>query len=70
MRQVKTGFRQVGFEYLRDAGVPAARARTGSMLLIAGAEGLSLEWIERGRTPDLDRAREMFISATAATLEE
>ena len=69
MRQVKEGFRQVGFDYLRDAGVPAPRARTGSMMLIAGGEGLSLEWIERGRTPELDRAREMFIRATASQLE-
>jgi TetR/AcrR family transcriptional repressor of bet genes len=68
MRQVKGGFRQVGFEYLRDAGVPAARARTGSTMVIAGAEGLSLEWVERGRTPELDRAKEMFVRAAVSQL--
>jgi AcrR family transcriptional regulator len=70
MRQVKQGFRQVGYEYLRDAGVAEARARTGSTMVIAGAEGLSLEWVERGRTPELDRAREMFVRAAASQLEQ
>lgn len=69
MREVKTGFRQVGFDSLRGAGVSESRARTGSTMVIAGAEGLSLEWVERGRTPELDRAREMFIRAAASQLE-
>jgi TetR/AcrR family transcriptional repressor of bet genes len=69
MRQVKEGFRQVGFEFLRNAGVPEVRARTGSTMVIAGAEGLSLEWVERGKTPELERAREMFIRAAASQLE-
>jgi AcrR family transcriptional regulator len=68
MRLVKQGFRQVGYEFLRDTGVPDARARTGSTMVIAGAEGLSLEWIERGRTPELDRAREMFVRAAVSQL--
>lgn len=68
MRQVKEGFRQVGIDYLQRTGVPAARARTGATMVIAAAEGLSLEWIERGRTPELDRAREMFIRAAGAEL--
>ena len=69
MRQVKEGFRQVGYEFLRDAGVPPARARTGSTMVIAGAEGLSLEWVERGKTPELERAREMFVRAAATQLD-
>ena len=68
MRQVKDGFRQVGYEFLRDAGVTEGRAKTGSTMVIAGAEGLSLEWVERGRTPELDRAREMFIRAAVTQL--
>jgi hypothetical protein len=59
----------VGYEFLRETGASEERARTGSTMVIAGAEGLSLEWIERGRTPELDRAREMFVRAAASQLE-
>lgn len=38
-------------------------------LIIAGLEGLCLERIERGPTPELERAREMFIAATVTAIE-
>ena len=38
-------------------------------LLIAGLEGLTLERIERGETPELDRARELFVRSICAVAQ-
>jgi len=63
MREVKTRWRQVVSELL---GTPGDEA--GAVLVIAGLEGLCLERIERGDTPELRRATEMFVRASAAEL--
>jgi hypothetical protein len=38
-------------------------------MVIAGVQGMTLEWIERGATPERKRARELFVTAavTAAS---
>jgi AcrR family transcriptional regulator len=49
-------------------GLPPARARVLTVMVIAGMQGLTLERIERGATPEWRRARELFVrSAVAAT---
>ncbi len=60
LREVKDRWREVLAEFLRDAGVPARRIPSASVLLMAGVEGLSLEWIERGGTRELKAARRLF----------
>ena len=60
LREVKDRWREVLGIYLRDAGVPARRIPSATVLLMAGLEGLSLEWIERGSTPELEAARRLF----------
>jgi AcrR family transcriptional regulator len=52
-------------------GLPPARARVLTLMVIAGVQGLALERIERGLTPELKRARDLFIrSAVAAASAE
>ena len=68
MREIKEQWRTVFAGLLRDAGVPARTAATGAVMMIAVNEGLCLEWIERGRTAELSRARDLMAGATAAVL--
>jgi AcrR family transcriptional regulator len=69
LREVKDGWRRVAAALLRDAGLSAARAETAAVMLMVGAEGLSLEWIERGDTAELRRAKRLFINAAVGALE-
>lgn len=41
---------------------------TGTVLVIAGAEGLVLERLERGETKELVAARRLFIEAAAGAI--
>ena len=69
MSEVKEGFRAVLRELLRGLGDGPAPADLDAcaVFLIAGVEGLSLERLDRGETPELVGARELFVrSATAA----
>lgn len=68
MREVKTGFRRVLVELLTTArpAVERDRAATLSVLVIAGIEGLLLERIERGETPELAAGRKLFVSSICA----
>ena len=51
-----------------SGGLPPAGARVLTVMVIAGMQGLTLERIERGATPEWRRARELFVrSAVAAT---
>jgi TetR/AcrR family transcriptional regulator, transcriptional repressor of bet genes len=70
MRDVKDGWRNVLSELLRDAddGIDPKAAGAASVYLIAGIEGLCLEWIERGDTPALRRAKDLFVRASVAEL--
>jgi AcrR family transcriptional regulator len=62
MREIKAQWRRV------LTGLLGARDDSAAVLIIAGLEGLCLERIERGDTPELRRASEMFVRATSAEL--
>src|SRR3954471_14126300 len=49
-----------------DGGLPPARARVLTVMVIAGMQGMTLERIERGPTPERRRARELFIRSAVA----
>jgi AcrR family transcriptional regulator len=68
--QVNEQWRGVLTDLLTGAsdGLPIARARVLTLMVIAGVQGLALERIERGTTPELRKARELFVrSAVAAS---
>lgn len=68
--EVNEQWREVLVRLLTEArdGLPRARARVLTVMVIAGMQGMTLERIERGSTPERKRARELFIeSALAAT---
>lgn len=68
MREIKQQWRTVLARLLREAGTPARSAATGAVMVIAGTEGFCLEWIERGDTSELRRARDLFVSASSTAL--
>jgi TetR/AcrR family transcriptional repressor of bet genes len=47
-------------------GLPPGRARVLTVMVIAGMQGMTLERIERGATPERKRARELFIRSAVA----
>jgi AcrR family transcriptional regulator len=61
LREVKALWRQTLTGLLRDAGVPTRDLKPAVLLIVAGLEGLALEHIERGETPELRRARSLFV---------
>jgi AcrR family transcriptional regulator len=65
LRSVKERWREVLGELLAEAGVPRARLGAATVLVIAGFEGLALERLERGETPELARARRLFARTAA-----
>ena len=65
MREVKAAWRRTLAELLgQGEDSPAV------VLVIAGLEGLSLEWIERGDTQGLREARELFVAGAVSALGE
>jgi TetR/AcrR family transcriptional regulator, transcriptional repressor of bet genes len=71
--EVNDGWREVFVELFRKAadGPSPARARALALMVNAGIQGLALERIERGPTPELKRARDLFVeSAVAAASSE
>ena len=62
MAEMKAGYRAVLREQLLDVDRRAARRATrpsaAAVYMIACLEGLMLEQLERGETPELQRARE------------
>jgi AcrR family transcriptional regulator len=69
MQEIKAGWREVLVDLLGRApdGPPKRRAEAAAVYVIAGLEGLALERLDRGETPALRRAMEMYVgSATAA----
>ncbi len=66
LREVKAQWRQVLARLLRDAGIPARNVEQSALLATATIEGFCLEWIERGSTRELNRARELFVRAFAS----
>lgn len=68
IREINEEWRRVIAELLGScaAGLTAADSRAVTALLIAGAQGLALERLERGPIPELTRARELLVAAIAA----
>jgi len=63
MRATKEDFRATLKRLLASAGGPrGAAAEAAAVYLIAGVEGLAMERLERGETPALRRARELFVA--------
>ncbi len=70
LQEIKSGWREVLCRLLRQAN-PALTARSAlpaATLVIAGLEGFTLEHIERGDTPELRKAREMFVASATAVI--
>jgi AcrR family transcriptional regulator len=68
--EVNEQWREVLVRLITQAsdGLSPARARVLTVMVIAGLQGMTLERIERGASPERKRARELFIkSALAAT---
>lgn len=70
MREMKQGYRETLRELLGALGDgPEAREAEGvAVFLIAGLEGLALERLERGETPELRRARALFVQSAGAVV--
>jgi AcrR family transcriptional regulator len=68
IRDVKAQWREVLADLLRGAGLGRRLADTVTLLVLAGNEGLALEWIERGETAALRRARDLFVNTTLTGL--
>jgi AcrR family transcriptional regulator len=68
LREIKAGWREVVSRLLTEAAPPVPADRVGAVttLLIAGLEGLTLERIERGETPELEEARKLFVDSVCA----
>lgn len=66
--EVNEQWREVLVRLLTQAsdGLTSARARVLTVMVIAGTQGMTLERIERGATPERKRARELFIRSALA----
>jgi AcrR family transcriptional regulator len=66
--EVNEQWREVLVRQLTEAkdGLTPARARVLTVMVIAGMQGMTLERIERGPTPERKRARELFIRGAVA----
>ena len=66
--EVNEQWREVLVRQLIEAsdGLSPARARVLTVMIIAGMQGMTLERIERGATPERKRARELFIRSAVA----
>jgi AcrR family transcriptional regulator len=66
--EVNGQWREVLVRQLTEAsdGLTPAKARVLTVMVIAGMQGMTLERIERGSTPERKRARELFVRSTVA----
>jgi AcrR family transcriptional regulator len=66
--EVNDQWREVLVRLLTEAddGLTPAKARVLTVMVIAGMQGMTLERIERGPTPERKRARELFIRSAVA----
>jgi AcrR family transcriptional regulator len=64
MREMRALWRTTLEGLLRDAGMGAARSQAVAVVVIAALDGLALEWLDRGESPALERARELVVRAT------
>lgn len=70
MAEMKEDFRAVLRELMSALDTPPAIADIDALaiFLVAGCEGLSQEHLDRGDTPELSRAREMFVDSAARAI--
>ncbi len=71
MAEMKAGYRAVLRQELArvsDGPASSTAAEAAAVYMVACLEGLMLEQVERGETPDLDRARQMFVASVAAVV--
>jgi AcrR family transcriptional regulator len=70
MREMKSNFRATLRALLGaiDDGPPPRDREGAAVYLIAGVEGLALERLDRGETPELRRARAMWTRSAAAAI--
>jgi AcrR family transcriptional regulator len=70
--EVNEGWQQVLTDLLRkaDDGPPPAQVRALALMINACHQGLILERIERGPTPEWKRARELFIRSAVAAASQ
>lgn len=71
MREMKASWRQVLRRLLAgasDGPASTAGAEAAAVYVMAGLEGLALERLDRGETPALRRARELFVRSSAAAV--
>ena len=70
MGTMKARFREVLRERLSElgAGPDPDRIESAAVFLIAGVEGLALERLERGESPELAGARELWVGAVRSAL--
>jgi AcrR family transcriptional regulator len=63
--EVKSGFRRVLRDLLSEVedGPAVRQADAAAVYVISGIQGLALERLDRGETPELRRARAMFVRA-------
>src|SRR5919204_243995 len=66
--EVNEQWREVLVRLLTEAsdGLSPAKARVLTVMVISGMQGMTLERIERGPTPERKRARELFIRSAVA----
>jgi len=66
--EVNEQWREVLVRLLTEAsdGLPRGKARVLTVMVISGMQGMTLERIERGATPERKRARELFIRSAVA----
>ena len=66
--EVNEQWREVLLRLLTEVsdGLPPGRARVLTVMVIAGMQGMTLERIERGLSPERKRARELFIRSAVA----
>jgi AcrR family transcriptional regulator len=70
MREMKAGYRRVLAELVTRVsdGPRRADVEAATILFIAALEGLALEQLARGESPELVRAREIFVGSVPAVL--
>jgi AcrR family transcriptional regulator len=67
--EINEGWREVLIDLLRDAGMPASRAKVMTVMVIACVQGFALERIERGNTPQLRKAQELFVRSAVSAAD-
>jgi AcrR family transcriptional regulator len=71
MAEVKAGYRAVLRQQLArvtDGPASSEDADAAAVFIVACLEGLMLEQVERGETPALGRARQLFVASVAAVV--